>query len=133
MVMKGDTTITDIDGRARRVDCIRRRLRIQGHRQDQLKRNRQRGCSRHLATPYAGPCPVVNHVAPAAPVVAAPLALLMAPQPWFTVVLVSVPSRGPSGIWWRCGHGAALGLGYGAGILGAGIGKALITNKITKL
>ncbi|GFY61065.1 adult-specific rigid cuticular protein 15.7 [Trichonephila inaurata madagascariensis] len=65
--------------------------------------------------PYAGPfAPVVNHVAPLPPLrcpvaYGAPVAAVAAPVAYGGVI----------------GHGASLGLGYGAGIVGAGYGKVL--------
>ncbi|GIY48150.1 hypothetical protein CEXT_284571 [Caerostris extrusa] len=92
----------------------RRRTRVQGHRQDQRARNRRQrpGRSPHQqplrrtrrpSRQPRGPLPLQHRIA-----VAAPLA-------YGGIVGGGV-----------IGHGAALGLGYGAGILGTGIGKALI-------
>ncbi|GBN87130.1 Adult-specific rigid cuticular protein 15.7 [Araneus ventricosus] len=107
---KGTYTIADIDGRARQVDYVADGLGFRAT----VKTNEpgtaaSAPAAALIASPYAGPvAPVVNHVAPAAPVaVAAPA--IAAPVAYGGVI----------------GHGAALGLGYGAGIYGAGIGKAL--------
>ncbi|GBN84911.1 Adult-specific rigid cuticular protein 15.7 [Araneus ventricosus] len=107
---KGTYTIADIDGRARRVDYVADGLGFRAT----VKTNEpgtaaSAPAAALIASPYAGPvAPVVNHVAPAAPVaVAAPA--IAAPVAYGGVI----------------GHGAAPGLGYGAGIYGAGIGKAL--------
>ncbi|GFU16442.1 adult-specific rigid cuticular protein 15.5, partial [Nephila pilipes] len=115
---KGSYTITDIDGRARRVDYV-----ADGHGFRTSVRTNEPGTAASapaatiIASPYAGPvAPVVNHVAPVAPAYAAsPVAAVAAPVAYGGVI----------------GHGAALGLGYGtgivrAGIIGAGYGKAFI-------
>ncbi|GIY48392.1 adult-specific rigid cuticular protein 15.7 [Caerostris extrusa] len=132
---KGSYTIADIDGRARRVDYV-----ADGHGfRATVKTNEpepppapQQQPSSLIASPYAGPvAPVVNHIAPAAPAVAVAAPVVYGAgalglghgagfgtwsRPWF-------------GIWSWCpglGHGAALGLGYGAGIYGAGLGKVIL-------
>ncbi|GIX97305.1 hypothetical protein CEXT_500301 [Caerostris extrusa] len=71
---KGSYTITDIDGRARRVDYV-----ADGHGFRATVKTNEPGTAASapaaalINSPYAGPvAPVVNHVAPAAPVVAAP-------------------------------------------------------------
>ncbi|GIY88402.1 hypothetical protein CEXT_801861 [Caerostris extrusa] len=123
---KGSYTITDIDGRARRVDYV-----ADGHGFRATVKTNEPGTAASapaaalINSPYAGPvAPVVNHVAPAAPVVAAPLALA-APAIGYGGIGVGAIAA-PVAYGGVIGHGAALGLGYGAGILGAGIGKALI-------
>ncbi|GIY62420.1 hypothetical protein CDAR_50511 [Caerostris darwini] len=112
---KGSYTITDIDGGARRVDYV-----ADGHGFRATVKTNEPGTATSapaaalMASSYAGPvAPVVNHVAPAA--IAAPMALAAPALAYGGIVGGGV-----------VGHGAALGLGYGAGILGAGIGKALI-------
>ncbi|GFY75001.1 adult-specific rigid cuticular protein 15.7 [Trichonephila inaurata madagascariensis] len=71
---KGSYTIADIDGRARRVDYV---ADAHGFRAS-VKTNEpgtaaSAPAAALIASPYAGPvAPVVNHVAPAAPAVAAP-------------------------------------------------------------
>ncbi|GFS44169.1 adult-specific rigid cuticular protein 15.7 [Trichonephila inaurata madagascariensis] len=112
---EGIYTITDIDGRARRVDYV-----ADGHGFRTSVKTNEPGTAASapaaalIASPYAGPvAPVVNHVAPAAPAYAAPVAY-GAP-----VAAVAAPVAYGGVI----GHGAALGLGYGAGIVGAGYGK----------
>ncbi|GFY44637.1 adult-specific rigid cuticular protein 15.7 [Trichonephila inaurata madagascariensis] len=111
---KGSYTIADIDGRARRVDYV---ADAHGFRAS-VKTNEpgtaaSAPAAALIASPYAGPvAPVVNHVAPAAPAVAAPVALA-APAVYGGIL----------------GHGAALGLAapavaYG-GALGLGHGAAL--------
>ncbi|GFY72353.1 adult-specific rigid cuticular protein 15.5 [Trichonephila inaurata madagascariensis] len=114
---KGSYTITDIDGRARRVDYV-----ADGHGFRTSVKTNEPGTAASapaaalIASPYAGPvAPVVNHVAPAAPAYAAPVAY-GAP-----VAAIAAPVAYGGVI----GHGAALGLGYGAGIAGAGYGKIL--------
>ncbi|GIY84418.1 hypothetical protein CDAR_278611 [Caerostris darwini] len=111
---KRSYTITDIDGRARRVDYV-----ADGHGFRATIKTNEPGtaaiapAAALINSPYAGPvAPVVNHVAPAA----------IAPM------VVAAPALAYGGIVGGgvIGHRAALGLGYGAGILGAGIGKALI-------
>ncbi|PRD27854.1 UNVERIFIED_CONTAM: Adult-specific rigid cuticular protein 15.7 [Trichonephila clavipes] len=111
---KGSYTIADIDGRARRVDYV---ADAHGFRAS-VKTNEpgtaaSAPAAALIASPYAGPVgPVVNHVAPAAPAVAAPIAL-----------------AAPAVYGGALGHGAALGLAapalaYG-GALGLGHGAAL--------
>ncbi|GFT99727.1 adult-specific rigid cuticular protein 15.5, partial [Nephila pilipes] len=109
---KGSYTITDIDGRARRVDYV-----VDGHGfRTSVKTNipgtaASAPAAALIASPYAGPvAPVVNHFAPAASAYAAPIAAVDAPVAYGGVI----------------GHGTALGLGYGAGIIGTGCGKAMI-------
>ncbi|GIX76299.1 adult-specific rigid cuticular protein 15.7 [Caerostris darwini] len=121
---KGSYTITDIDGRARRVDYV-----ADGHGFRATVKTNEPGTAASapaaalVNSPYAGPvAPVVNHLAPAA--VAAPLALA-APAIGYGSIGVGAIAA-PVAFGGVIGHGAALGLGYGAGILGAGIGKALI-------
>ncbi|GIY62422.1 adult-specific rigid cuticular protein 15.7 [Caerostris darwini] len=121
---KGSYTITDIDGRARRVDYV-----ADGHGFRATVKTNEPGTAASapaaalINSPYAGPvAPVVNHVAPAA--IAAPMALA-APAIGYGGIGVGAIAA-PVAYGGVIGHGAALGLGYGAGILGAGIGKALI-------
>ncbi|GIY88398.1 adult-specific rigid cuticular protein 15.7 [Caerostris extrusa] len=100
-----------------------------------------------INSPYAGPVvPVVNHVALAAPAVAAPLAVAAPALAYGGIAApalayggIAAPALAYSGLAAPAiaaraiaapvayggviGHGAALGLRYGAGILGAGIGK----------
>ncbi|GFT61329.1 adult-specific rigid cuticular protein 15.7, partial [Nephila pilipes] len=109
---KGSYTITDIDGRARRVDYV-----ADGHGFRTSVRTNEPGTAASapaaalIASPYAGPvAPVVNHVAPVAPAYAAAPVAVAAPVAYGGVI----------------GHGAALGLGYGAGIVGAGYGAGII-------
>ncbi|GIY48162.1 hypothetical protein CEXT_284641 [Caerostris extrusa] len=90
---KGSYTITDIDGRARRVDYV-----ADGHGFRATVKTNEPGtaasapAAAFINSPYAGPvAPVVNHVAPAAPLSPLPWPLL--PQPSVTVVLVWVPSQ----------------------------------------
>ncbi|GIX83162.1 hypothetical protein CEXT_101261, partial [Caerostris extrusa] len=103
-------------------------------------------CSPHQQPPTPDPSPpVVNHVAPAA-------CYCSTPWPFAPALAYGGINCPSFSLWWyRCtsflhgglagprnccraiaapvacggviGHGAALGLGYGAGILGAGIGK----------
>ncbi|GIY84368.1 hypothetical protein CDAR_278291 [Caerostris darwini] len=132
---KGSYTITDIDGRARRVDYV-----ADGHGFRATVKTNEPGTAASapaaalINSPYAGPvAPVVNHVAPA---VAAPLAVaapalayggLAAPALAYgglaAPAIVARAIAAPVAFGGVIGHGAALGLGYGAGILGAGIGK----------
>ncbi|GIY46482.1 hypothetical protein CDAR_592071 [Caerostris darwini] len=121
---KGSYTITDIDGRARRVDYV-----ADGHGFRATVKTNEPGTAASapaaalVNSPYAGPvAPVVNHVAPAA--IAAPMAIA-APAIGYGGIGVGAIAA-PVAYGGVIGHGAALGLGYGAGILGAGIGKALI-------
>ncbi|GIY48158.1 hypothetical protein CEXT_284621 [Caerostris extrusa] len=120
---KGSYTITDIDGRARRVDYV-----ADGHGFRATVKTNEPGTAASapaaalINSPYAGPAAsVVNHVAPA---VAAPLSIA-APSIGYGGIGVGAIAA-PVAYGGVIGHGAALGLGYGAGILGAGIGKALI-------
>ncbi|GIY48170.1 adult-specific rigid cuticular protein 15.7 [Caerostris extrusa] len=90
---KGSYTITDIDGRARRVDYV-----ADGHGFRATVKTNEPGTAASapaaalVNSPYAGPvAPVVNHVAPAA--IAAPAWHSPQPQPLVTVILVSVPSH----------------------------------------
>ncbi|GBN84909.1 Adult-specific rigid cuticular protein 15.7 [Araneus ventricosus] len=107
---KGTYTIADIDGRARRVDYVADGLGFRAT----IKTNEpgtaaSAPAAALVASPYAGPvAPVVNHVAPAAP-----------------VALAAPAYAAPIAYGGVMGHGAALGLGYGAGIYGAGIAKAI--------
>ncbi|GIX97315.1 adult-specific rigid cuticular protein 15.7 [Caerostris extrusa] len=112
---EGSYTITDIDGRARRVDYV-----ADGHGFRASVKTNEPGTAASapaaalINSPYAGPvAPVVNHVAPVAPVVAAPLA-----------VAAPVAYGGVIGHGAGLGYGAGLGLGYGAG-LGLGYGAGL--------
>ncbi|GFR23313.1 adult-specific rigid cuticular protein 15.7 [Trichonephila clavata] len=140
---KGSYTIADIDGRARRVDYV---ADAHGFRAS-VKTNEpgtaaSAPAAALIASPYAGPvAPVVNHVAPAAPAVAAPIALA-APAVYGGVLghgaalglaapAAAVAYGGALGL----GHGAALGLAAPAGLAygnalglgyGLGLGKALI-------
>ncbi|GIY84349.1 hypothetical protein CDAR_278151 [Caerostris darwini] len=121
---KGSYTITDIDGRARRVDYV-----ADGHGFRATVKTNEPGTAASapaaalINSPYAGPvAPVVNYVAAAAPVVAAPFA-----------VAAPVAYGGVIGHGAAVGYGAPLGLGYGAGVgfgygagLGLGLGKGLI-------
>ncbi|XP_055942481.1 adult-specific rigid cuticular protein 15.7-like [Argiope bruennichi] len=122
---KGTYTIADIDGRARRVDYVADGLGFRAT----VKTNEpgtaaSAPAAALIASPYAGPvAPVVNHVAPAAPVaVAAPA--IAAPVAYGGVIGHGAALGLGYGAALGLGHGAAL--GYGAGIYGAGIAKALI-------
>ncbi|GBN45910.1 Adult-specific rigid cuticular protein 15.5 [Araneus ventricosus] len=106
---QGSYTITDIDGRARRVDYV---ADSAGFRAS-VKTNEpgtalSAPASAAIASPYAPP------VAPAvpAPVVAAAPALAAVPgvSSYSTVI----------------GHGSVLGLPLGAGIIGPGIAKTIV-------
>ncbi|GFT58502.1 adult-specific rigid cuticular protein 15.7 [Nephila pilipes] len=126
---KGSYTIADIDGRARRVDYVADGLGFRAT----VKTNEpgtaaSAPAAALIASPYAGPvAPVVNHVAPAAAAIAAPLALaapvaplaLTAPVAYGGVIShgASLGLAAPAGL----AYGAPLGLGYGLGL-----GKALI-------
>nr|GBN48457.1 Adult-specific rigid cuticular protein 15.7 [Araneus ventricosus] len=127
---KGSYTIADIDGRARRVDYV-----ADGHGFRATVKTNEPGTAASapaaalIASPYAGPvAPVVNHVAPAAPVaVGAPVAYGGVIGHGAALGLgYGAPLGLGHGAALGLGHGAALGLGYGAGIYGAGIAKALI-------
>ncbi|GFR15338.1 adult-specific rigid cuticular protein 15.7 [Trichonephila clavata] len=115
---KGIYTIADIDGRARRVDYV-----ADGHGFRATVKTNEPGTAASapaaalIASPYAGPvAPVVNHVAPAAPAVAAPLALA-APAVYGGVLGhgAALGLAAPAGL----AYGGALGLGHGA--LGLGL------------
>ncbi|GFR15341.1 adult-specific rigid cuticular protein 15.7 [Trichonephila clavata] len=116
---KGSYTIADIDGRARRVDYV-----ADGHGFRATVKTNEPGTAASapaaalIASPYAGPVtPVVNHVAPAAPAVAAPLALA-APAVYGGVLGhgAALGLAAPAGL----AYGGALGLGHG----GLGLGLA---------
>ncbi|XP_055946664.1 adult-specific rigid cuticular protein 15.7-like [Argiope bruennichi] len=114
---QGSYTITDIDGRARRVDYV---ADAAGFRAS-VKTNEpgtalSAPASAAIASPYAPP---VAPVAPAvaAPVVAAAPALAAAP-------LLAAP--GISSYSTVIGHGATLGLPLGAGLLAPGIAKTIV-------
>ncbi|GFR17782.1 adult-specific rigid cuticular protein 15.7 [Trichonephila clavata] len=115
---KGSYTIADIDGRARRVDYV-----ADGHGFRATVKTNEPGTAASapaaalIASPYAGPvAPVVNHVAPAAPAIAAPLALA-APAVYGGVLGhgAALSLAAPAGL----AYGGALGLGHGA--LGLGL------------
>ncbi|KAF8763456.1 adult-specific rigid cuticular protein 15.5-like [Argiope bruennichi] len=106
---QGSYTITDIDGRARRVDYV---ADAAGFRAS-VKTNEpgtalSAPASAAIASPYAPP------VAPVAPAVAAP-ALAAAP-------LFAAPGLAYSGL---IGHGH-LGFPYGAGLLAPGFAKTVV-------
>ncbi|GIY71474.1 hypothetical protein CEXT_14101 [Caerostris extrusa] len=124
---KGSYTIADIDGRARRVDYV-----ADGH-----------GFRATVKTNEPG----TAASAPAAALIASPLRRTRRPsrQPHRPPSCSSCRRRPCSlwswcsrswtwshpwfGIWSWCpqsGHGAALGLGYGAGVYGAGLGKVIL-------
>ncbi|GBN45914.1 Adult-specific rigid cuticular protein 15.5 [Araneus ventricosus] len=109
---QGSYTITDIDGRARRVDYV---ADAAGFRAS-VKTNEpgtalSAPASAAIASPYAPP------VAPVVPAVAAAPALAAAP-------FLAAP--GISSYSTVIGHGAALGLPLGAGLLAPGIAKTLV-------
>ncbi|GFY44639.1 adult-specific rigid cuticular protein 15.7 [Trichonephila inaurata madagascariensis] len=115
---KGSYTIADIDGRARRVDYV-----ADGHGFRASVKTNEPGTAASapaaalIASPYAGPvAPVVNHVAPAAPAIAAPVALA-APAVYGGVLGhgAALGLAAPAAL----AYGGALGLGHGA--LGLGL------------
>ncbi|GFY44636.1 adult-specific rigid cuticular protein 15.7 [Trichonephila inaurata madagascariensis] len=137
---KGSYTIADIDGRARRVDYV-----ADGHGFRATVKTNEPGTAASapaaalIARPYAGPvAPVVNHVAPAAPALAAPAVYggVLGHGAALGLAAPAVAYGGALGL----GHGAALGLGHGAALglaapayggalglgYGLGLGKGLI-------
>ncbi|GFT58504.1 adult-specific rigid cuticular protein 15.7 [Nephila pilipes] len=131
---KGSYTIADIDGRARRVDYVADGLGFRAS----VKTNEpgtaaSAPAAALIASPYAGPvAPVVNHVAPAAAAIAAPLALA---APALAAPVAPLALAAPVAYGGVISHGAALGLAAPAGLAygaplglgyGLGLGKALL-------
>ncbi|CAL1268817.1 unnamed protein product [Larinioides sclopetarius] len=107
---RGSYTITDIDGRARRVDYVADAAGFRASvKTNELGTALSAPASAAIVSPYAPP------VAPVAPAVAAP-ALAAAP-------LLGAP--GISSYSTVIGHGAVLGHPLGAGLLAPGIARTI--------
>ncbi|GIY70057.1 adult-specific rigid cuticular protein 15.7 [Caerostris darwini] len=108
---KGSYTITDVDGRARRVDYVADALGFRASvNTNEPGTALSAPASAAIVSPYAPP------IAPAVPAVAAAPVLAAAP----------LLAPGVSSYSTVIGHGAALGHPLGVGLLAPGIGKTLI-------
>ncbi|GFT71832.1 adult-specific rigid cuticular protein 15.7 [Nephila pilipes] len=122
---KGAYTITDIDGRARRVEYVADSLGFRASvNTNEPGTALSAPAAAAIVSPYAPPiAPAVPAVAAAAPVLAAaPLASapLLAAAP--ALALPNTISSYSTVV----GHGAALGLPLGAGLIAPGLAKTLI-------